>query len=354
MKKLTEKVHHEEKGQHEVVWVRQADVKASQAPMVDDARTIKTKLPIVYSERYGVRFAGLEKLHPFDAAKGQHIQKFLLDDLVLESGNFYEPTELSKEELQRVHTRKYLRSLNWSFNVACIAEVPPLVFVPNCYVQRGYLRPMRFQAAGSILAGKLALDHGWAINLGGGFHHCCASRGGGFCPYADITLMLVRLFEQEPHRVRRAMIVDLDAHQGNGHERDFAGNEFVYILDMYNAFIYPRDHVAKLSIRCAVELKHRTEDAYYLRQLRRCLSQSLADFQPDIVVYNAGTDVLKGDPLGNLDITAEGVIERDYMVFQTFRSRGIPIVMLLSGGYLKSSARVIAGSIVNLKRSLLL
>lgn len=234
--------------------------------------------------------------------------------------------------------------------MATIAEVPVLIFVPNVGVQSGYLRPMRYQTAGSILAGKLALEYGWAINLGGGFHHCCSSKGGGFCPYADITLLLVRLFDLEPLRVRNAMIVDLDAHQGNGHERDFKDTETVYILDMYNAYIYPKDNEAKLSIRCAVELKHLTEDAHYLKQLNRCLMRALAEFKPDIVVYNAGTDILKGDPLGNLAITPDGVIERDRLVFSTFRALNIPIVMLLSGGYMKSSKNVIADSIVNLKR----
>ncbi|KAH8340582.1 hypothetical protein KR059_001667 [Drosophila kikkawai] len=343
MKRLTERVHHEKTADsEEVVWVKR-----------DDARS-DSKLPIVYSREYAVRFAGLERLHPFDAAKGKHIQQFLCAELQLDGGSFYEPKELSKDQLRRIHTRGYLKSLKWSMNVACIAEVPIMAFVPNRYIQRAYLRPMRFQAAGSILAGKLALDYGWAINLGGGFHHCCSTRGGGFCPYADISLLIVRLFEQEPFRVRRIMIVDLDAHQGNGHERDFSNVAAVYILDMYNAFVYPRDHVAKESIRCAVELRNHTEDAYYLRQLRRCLMQSLAEFRPDVVVYNAGTDVLKGDPLGNLAITAEGVMERDRLVFSTFRALRIPVVMLLSGGYLKQSAGVIADSIVNLRQQGLL
>lgn len=315
----------------------------------EDVRT-RNKLPIVYSKKYSVHFAGLEKLHPFDAAKGKHVQQLLCTELSLASGDFYNPIEITKEQLLRVHTPKYLKSLKWSFNVACIAEVPPLIFMPNFTVQNGYLRPMRYQAAGSILAGKLAMEYGWAINLGGGFHHCCSYKGGGFCPYADITLLIVRLFELEASRVKRAMIIDLDAHQGNGHERDFQDVETVYILDMYNAFIYPKDHEAKCSIRCGVELKHLTEDAYYLRQLNRCLERALTEFKPDVVIYNAGTDVLKGDPLGNLSITEEGVVERDRLVFSTFRALGIPVVMLLSGGYMKSSKRVIANSIVNLQR----
>lgn len=93
-------------------------------------------------------------------------------------------------------------------------------------------------------AAKLAIERGWAINLGGGFHHCSSSRGGGFCAYADISLGIKFLLEMK--LIERAMIVDLDAHQGNGHARDFINmRDQVYILDVYNRSIYPHDGYAK-------------------------------------------------------------------------------------------------------------
>lgn len=190
----------------------------------------------------------------------------------------------------------------WSINAAKISEIPFLIFVPNVIVQRCYLKRMRYQTGGSILASKLALKNGWGINLGGGFHHCCSSKGGGFCAYADISLIIHKLFTEE-EQLKKVMIVDLDAHQGNGHERDFKGNKNVFIFDMYNAFIYPRDHPAKLAIDVAVELKPHTEDNDYLSKLMKNLEISFSKFHPDMIVYNAGTDVLKGDPLGLLDIT---------------------------------------------------
>ncbi|XP_065366549.1 histone deacetylase 11 [Calliphora vicina] len=353
MQKFTEKVH-SEKEKPEVVWIKREDLLETHKTIdktETDARRCK-QMPIVYSKQYGVHFAKLEKLHPFDAQKGKNIAKILLETQVVK-GTFYEPDEITQEDLLKVHKPKYLSSLKWSLNVAKIAEIPFLLFVPNCCVQRGYLKPMRFQTAGSIMAGKLALQNGWAINLGGGFHHCCSYKGGGFCPYADITLLIQRIFEEERY-IENVMIVDLDAHQGNGHERDFMNNAYVYIMDMYNFRIYPKDQEAKLAIRYAVELQPRTNNREYLRKLRKGLNYALEEFHPQLVVYNAGTDILEGDPLGYLSISPEGVIERDEFVFATCRSRHIPIVMLLSGGYLKASAKVIADSILNLKQKGLL
>lgn len=105
------------------------------------------------------------------------------------------------------------------------------------------IHAFRYQTGGTILAARLALDHKYAINIGGGFHHACARNGGGFCLYADITLAIKYLLLDE--RIDRAMIVDLDAHQGNGHERDFMGDDRVYIFDMFNYHIYPHDFEAK-------------------------------------------------------------------------------------------------------------
>nr|XP_029723605.1 histone deacetylase 11-like isoform X2 [Aedes albopictus] len=324
----------------------------------DNLRSGGDKLPIVYRPEYGVEFCGLQRLHPFDAAKGGNIYRLLkAGNLIGSDSEVHRPREISVDELLDVHTKRYIESLKWSVNVAKIAEIPPLIFVPNYFVQRSYLRPMRYQTFGSILAAKCALSGsagtGWAINLGGGFHHCSADSGGGFCPYADITL-IVRMLQSSGRGIDRIMIVDLDAHQGNGYARDLMDDSGVFIMDMYNYRIYPRDHEAKLAIKRAVELKPHVGDEEYLRKLRTNLALSFDEFRPNFLIYNAGTDVLKGDPLGILDITGPGVIERDEIVFEMARDRGVPLVMLLSGGYLRSSARVIADSILNLHAKKLL
>ncbi|XP_055697016.1 histone deacetylase 11 [Phlebotomus papatasi] len=308
------------------------------------------KLPIVFCKEYNVRFCGIEKLVSTNtaAAKGDGIFRKLCEEDFLTERWVYRPQrEISRQELKVVHTKRYLRSLRWSVNVAKITEVPILLFLPIFCIERGYLKPMRFQAAGTLLAGELALSQGWAINLGGGFHHCSGDKGGGFCAYADISL-LIRKLMTDPYGIRRIMIVDLDAHQGNGHERDFMDDDRVFILDMYNASIYPRDKEAKVAIRRKVELRPFTQDREYLHKLRTNLDAALAEFSPEVIVYNAGTDILDGDPLGALAVSPDGVIQRDEEVFRRAISAKIPIVMLLSGGYLRSAATVIANSILNL------
>ncbi|XP_051199758.1 histone deacetylase 2 isoform X2 [Lolium perenne] len=275
-----------------------------------------SKAPVVYSAAYDIAFLGIEKLHPFDSSKWGRICRFLTAEGHLEKNRVIEPLEASKEDLLVVHTDSYLNSLKSSFRVAAIVEVPPVTLIPNWVVQQKLLYPFRKQVGGSILSAKLALERGWAVNVGGGFHHCSAEEGGGFCAYADITLCIQFAFVRL--NISRVMIIDLDAHQGNGHEKDFANDGRVYILDMYNAGIYP-----------------------FVAESR---------FQPQLIVYNAGTDILDGDPLGNLNISPEGVVIRDEKVFRFAKDQNIPLLMLTSGGYMKLSARVIADSIINLSQ----
>ncbi|CAL5359248.1 unnamed protein product [Camellia sinensis] len=311
----------------------------------------------------------LSKLHPFDSSKWGRICRFLIVDGVLDKNRIVEPPEATKDDLL-VHSESYLNSLKSSVNVSIIVEVefmiyiydspgnnkvPPVALLPNFLVQQKVLHPFRKQVGGSILAAKLAKERGWAINVGGGFHHCSGDKGGGFCVYADISLCIQYAFTRL--NISRVMIIDLDAHQGNGHEKDFSRDRRVYILDIYNPGIYPLwnslkilDYEARRYISQKVEVVGGTETEEYLTKLDEALKVAGRMFDPELVVYNAGTDILDGDPLGRLKISPDGITARDEKVFRFAHERNVPLLMLTSGGYMKSSARIIADSIVNLSK----
>ncbi|KAG5524697.1 hypothetical protein RHGRI_031390 [Rhododendron griersonianum] len=307
-----------------------------------------SKVPLIYSPSYDIAFLGIEKLHPFDSSKWGRICRFLIAGGVLDNKCIIEPQEATKDDLLVVHSESYLNSLKSSLTVSIIIEVPPVALLPNCLVQQKVLHPFRKQVGGSILAAKLAKERGWAINVGGGFHHCSGDKGGGFCVYADISLCIHYAFVRL--HITRVMIIDLDAHQGNGHEKDFSDDRRVYILDMYNPEIYPFDYEARRYVSQKVEVVSGTATDEYLAKLDEALKVAGCKFDPELVVYNAGTDILDGDPLGRLKISPDGITRRDEKVFRFARERNIPLVMLTSGGYMKSSARVIADSIENLSK----
>jgi histone deacetylase 11 len=327
------------------------------------------KLPVVYDLYYNIGFFGIEKcLHSFDSKKYGRVFQHLANKYHFKQSQCHQPVEpISKEDLLLVHTKEYLASLSYSTTVAGITEIPFLIAFPNSLLQNIILHPMRLATAGTVLASELALRRGWAINLSGGYHHAKSDGGEGFCVFADIPLAihkLMHLSEAHPtRRISKVLIIDLDAHQGNGYQTLFTimtpdntgktkltykKNKNIGIFDMYNGEIYPGDKFAKQFITYDCPLKCGTNDAEYLQKLTELLPRAMTQTMPEIVFYNAGTDIYEDDPLGALRISADGIILRDEMVFRACKDLGVPIVMVLSGGYTSESANIIARSIDNL------
>jgi len=318
---------------------------------------LQQKLPIVYSPDYNISFYGLEYLHPFDSKKYGKVFQFLLDHAGMKKEQFVVPTMITDQELLRVHTEEYLKTLEKSAVVAGIAQLGALAWLPNSQVQKHLLNPMRLATEGTIQAAELALKYGWAINLSGGYHHAKANSGGGFCFFADIPLAIYKVLDKKKAELSpdafkqyKVLIVDLDAHQGNGNE-DICGKgeykENIDIFDIFNEQNYPHDEAAKAFITYKNPVKSGIKDAEYLGILETELPKALEKTKPKLIIYNAGTDIFENDPIGGMKISAAGIIKRDEIVFTLAHKHKIPIVMVLSGGYTKQSADIIGKSIHN-------
>ena len=317
--------------------------------MHNDEHVTDSRLPVVFHEDYDISLMGLQKLHPFDSCKYGKVFKFL--------GNYYQknrfhiPEKISDFELLKVHSKEYLDSLSQSAVIAQITEIALLEYVPNFILQRYFIHAMKLATGGTVLGSRLALEHGWAINLSGGYHHAKHDCGGGFCAFADIPLAIIKIWEQHPEY--RAMIIDLDAHQGNGHESFFVGDARVIIYDIYNGQIYPQDYKARKRIDYNYPVKSGINDSEYLKLLSSTLPAALEESKPNFIIYNAGTDIFEEDPLGRMKISAVGIKQRDELVFKLAHDRHIPILMVLSGGYTKKSADIISDSLLNILTNVL-
>src|SRR5947208_6541282 len=169
---------------------------------------------LVYHPAYNITAFGLERLHPFDSRKYRRIHDALIARGIRSRGDFVRPRPARKHDLLKVHTPEYLQTLRSPRVLAGILEVPVVSRLPGWLIDWRILRPMRYATGGTILACRLALEPGIALNLGGGYHHAAAGWGGGFCVYADAPLAAKVLHEEG--KVSRVLVVDVDAHQGNG------------------------------------------------------------------------------------------------------------------------------------------
>lgn len=303
-------------------------------------------IPIIYSSDYNISIWGLENFHPFDSKKYKKVYKGIIDRQGVCPSQFYHPRMVTDSELLQVHSAEYLHSLRKSSVIARIVEIPPLRILPAFVLRGGILKPMKLATGGTILGVELALRFGWAINLSGGYHHAKAEDGEGFCVFADVPIALHSIWKKCPNL--KVLIVDLDAHQGNGTSSILGNDQRVAILDMYNSAIYPNDKEAAQLVKYPIRLNPQTTTEKYLNILSDLLPRAINEFNPGLIIYNAGTDIFVEDQLGNLSVTEEGIIRRDEFVFGKAIQNKIPILMVLSGGYNKKSGYIIANSINNL------
>ena len=214
-------------------------------------------------------------------------------------------------------------------------------------------------SGGTLMASKLAQNHPekWAINLSGGYHHAKKNTAAGYCLFADGALALQRYLRTHP--TERALIIDLDAHHGDGNASIFEGNPKVGIFDIYNQDVFPlrkekgqpkpvSPQSDEEKLRFYFPTPKGTGDDEYLTLLKDNLDRAIDKVKPGIIFYNAGTDIYEDDPIGELNISLAGIIERDEFVFRKARERKIPIFMALSGGYADNFPEIVSDSIINL------
>ena len=303
-------------------------------------RALGKRVAVVYSKHYQVSVAGLEKLHPFDIRKYAKIYLKLNTDGLIRPADVFVPDAARAEDILRVHTRAYLARLKQPAMAARYLEAPAVANLPAPLLDACVLSPFRYATGGTILAARLALKHGIAINIGGGYHHAEPNKGGGFCIYADMPIA-VRVLQAEK-AIRRALIVDLDVHQGNGTAVCLAGDDDVFTFSMHQGSIYP---IPKATSDLDVELDAGTDDKAYLRLLRRHLPGVIDKAKPDLVFLQAGCDTLAEDPLAALAMTRSGIVDRDAVVVDECVRRGLPVVIVLGGGYSKQAWAVQYASI---------
>lgn len=307
---------------------------------------------LVYSDDYYLPIGS----HVFPAEKYRRIHERLLATGIAEPSDFVAPSPATDRDVLLVHTPSYVEKLQTgtlSAREELELEVP---YSPEL------VSAFWLAAGGSILAAEHALRDGVGISIGGGFHHAFADHGEGFCVIHDVAIAIRRM--QMDGKIRHAMTVDCDVHQGNGTaaifgsgrmaseplpsvayhsqhqavpaqtppktrmQSGFAGDVFTISLHQENN--YP---AWKPQSSIDVDLPDEIGDDYYLAWLDNALSSGLRQFQPELIGYLAGADPYREDQLGGLSLTLEGLKKRDELVFRVAKARGIPVMVTLAGGY---------------------
>jgi acetoin utilization deacetylase AcuC-like enzyme len=273
---------------------------------------------VVHSDGY---FADIG-LHVFPMRKFRLIREEIVRRGLLADSDLLAPEPATVEQVLRVHDRAYVDKLEQgrlSVLEESLLELP----YSKQLVDASFLC-----AGGSILAAREAHTRGVGINLGGGFHHAFPDHGEGFCVFNDVAIAIRAL--QHEGRIRRAAVIDLDVHQGNGTAAIFREDPSVFTFSMHDQENYPS---IKPPSDLDVGLDKGTGGVEYLALLERHVPAILDRHRPDLVAYVAGADPFEQDQLGGLKLTREDLRRRDRVVFEASASREIPVAAFLAGGY---------------------
>ena len=273
---------------------------------------------VVYHPKYDLDLGS----HVFPSQKFRLIRDALLAEGIAEASDLLQPNPAPDEDILRVHTPEYVRKLKT--DSLTLSERMKLEIPLTETSREGFW----LAAGGSTLAGRKALEDGFAANLGGGFHHAYPGHGEGFCMIHDVAVAIRTL--QSEGRIRTAMTMDTDVHHGNGTAAIFANDPTVYTLSIHQENNYPEP---KPPSDEDIGLDDGVRDQEYLQALEEGVLRALRKMQPDLIFYVGGADPYREDQLGGLALTMEGLQKRDRMVFEHARRAGIPVASTLAGGY---------------------
>jgi acetoin utilization deacetylase AcuC-like enzyme len=269
--------------------------------------------------------------HRFPMAKFGRLMAHLRDRKLVAPDRLFRPEPAPRTWLELAHTPRYVTAvLEQRLDPAAERRLG-LPMSPALALRS------RAASGGTVLAARLALEHGLACNTAGGSHHALADGGAGFCVFNDVAVAAAVLLAEG--LVARVLVVDLDVHQGDGTAAIFRDDPRVVTFSVHCKANYP---ARKAQGALDVALDPEIGDATYLSLLNAVLPPLLDRVRPDLVFYNAGVDPHRDDRLGRLALTDTGLAAREALVLEACRRRGLPLACVLGGGYAPSLDDLIA------------
>jgi len=281
-------------------------------------------LPIVYHPLYSA--PKLREGHQFPMGVFEKIFQILTADKMICESQVHVPNSLpDRHLLSLVHSVDYIdKFLERALDPTMIRRIG---FGDAMQTQVLVDRTLA-EVSGTLKTAEMALKHGLALNTAGGTHHAFRAHGSGYCILNDLAITSEYLLSSG--LAKKVLILDLDVHQGDGTASIFNSRSEIFCLSMHARNNFP---ARKQKSHLDIELEDGCSDDQYLGILSEVLPRVLRDFQPSIVLYDAGVDVHFGDALGKLSITDDGLLRREFMVLDTCLGHDIPVAGFVGGGY---------------------
>jgi len=301
--------------------------------------------------------------HPFTGERFEIFLKFLKEKLPNFNDYFVEvkPRPATEEDLRLFHQKEYIEAIKRASEGEILPNIFQYATVDNLDPSTGYL-PKGIEKATRVLVGttltaaKLVFEGSpphqkfggggkfkKAISIGGGLHHAKKSFGEGFCIYNDVVICAKKLLNLG---LKRILILDTDAHAGNGTKEAFYENGRVLFIDIHQdpKTLYPGtgfiEEIGKgkgEGFIVNIPLPPGASDFAYQYCFDQIIFPLAKEFKPEIIIRNGGSDPHFQDQLTNLGLTLEGfkMIGQNVRELAEKFSQGKEIDLIASGYNLK-------------------
>jgi len=259
--------------------------------------------------------------HPFPMEKYRVSKDMLLEGGIILPEEIIEVSIADSHILQRVHDQDYVNRI-YSCAIDRKEEMRlGLPVTPQLYTRSAT------EVEATRLTCRAALEEGVAVCLAGGMHHAFREHGEGYCVFNDVAAAIRDLQDWKPNI--KIMVVDTDAHQGNGTNAILESDPrvFTYSIHVGNA------ENRKFNGSMDVETVRYVEGEMYLKQLFSTLAAALDTFVPDLVIWIAGADNHRNDRFGQMMLSLKDLQRRDEILLKAFIRNRIPVAVLYGGGY---------------------
>ena len=275
-------------------------------------------MKVFYSDHFVLP---LPEGHRFPMEKYSMLRERVEEAGIVGDGELRVPEAVSDEQILRAHSPDYLRRV--VDGTLTKQEIRRIGFPWS----KRMVERSRRASGGTLDACRVALQDGFAANIAGGTHHAFADRGEGYCILNDAAIAARAL--QAEGLVEKVVVIDTDVHQGNGTASILAGDPSIFTFSIHGAKNFPFN---KEKSDLDVELADGTDDTNFLSALSGGLEKALEQ-EAQLAIFLAGADPFAGDKLGRLSVSKRGLSERDRMVLEGCRDRGLPVVATMAGGY---------------------
>ena len=260
--------------------------------------------------------------HRFPMGKFEILRKALLEDQAFQ---VIEPEPITLEAVESVHSSDYTERFfagNLNHKEQRRSGLP---------WSKQLVRRTLLECGGTYSAALESLNSGFSANAAGGTHHAYPTFASGFCLLNDLSIAAANLIND--NYAKKIMILDLDVHQGDGTAKIFENNPDVLTVSMHCTENFPAQ---KQNSDLDLTISKGSGDPIILEIIQNKLPNLITHFNPDLVLYDAGIDVLEQDELGLLKMTRDGVFNRDKFIFELCKENKIPVCSVIGGGYQKN------------------